>query len=348
MWQWHNYSCDQIPEGKLPLRINLDETSICLYQGQGRGAVFIDKERGPPSQKVPRGRRRCCMTHVTLVCDRPDVQAVMPHFLIGNKATFLVRDMPALLANCPPNTTIIRQTSAWNNEVLCAAIVRELGRVLEPFRGVYQPILLFDAVRIHLTRRVLAALHRAVIWPVLVPAKMTWLLQPLDTHAFRLFKIALRREYQAQRLRGAVADLSVGDFLACVYTATSEIFDTRCWAHAFAEDGFGNCQAELSAYARKQLRIEGVPLAIPATEPSVEQLRACFPRRAALPLAALRRPYEHGWYGLARRAASAASGSRGPVDAGAAGAGAAFAKAAPVSPLRGRTRSGCVYSQPWE
>ena len=43
-----------MPTDKLPLRINLDDTSVYLDQGDGKGTVFIDKKRGPPTQKVLR------------------------------------------------------------------------------------------------------------------------------------------------------------------------------------------------------------------------------------------------------------------------------------------------------
>ena len=41
-----------MPTDKLPLRINLDDTSVYLDQGDGKGTVFIDKKRGSPTQNV--------------------------------------------------------------------------------------------------------------------------------------------------------------------------------------------------------------------------------------------------------------------------------------------------------
>ena len=44
MWQWWNHYYRQLPEGKRALRINMDETAICAFQGGGaKGNVFIDK-----------------------------------------------------------------------------------------------------------------------------------------------------------------------------------------------------------------------------------------------------------------------------------------------------------------
>jgi hypothetical protein len=77
VWQWLNYDCAQIPAGKTPLRINLDETAICLYQGEAKGTVFASKRRqrdGGVVQRVGLGKRRCYLTHIALICDRSDVQ----------------------------------------------------------------------------------------------------------------------------------------------------------------------------------------------------------------------------------------------------------------------------------
>ena len=127
------------------------------------------------------------MTHVGVICDRPDLQPLMPQFIIGNERTFLVRSIAALRAACPGNIMLVRQNSAWNNDVLCATIVRRLAAVLAPYTATVQPILFLDAVRLHTTPRVLRACATAGIWPIVVPALMTWLLQPLDTDAFLPF-----------------------------------------------------------------------------------------------------------------------------------------------------------------
>ena len=34
-----------VDAGKMPLRINTDETSSCVFQGKGKGAVFVKKAR---------------------------------------------------------------------------------------------------------------------------------------------------------------------------------------------------------------------------------------------------------------------------------------------------------------
>ena len=69
VWQWHNYYVlRKVPPGVSPIRINLDETSIKLFQGEGRGTILVDKSRPRPRRRVPHAKRRCCLTHVAFIC----------------------------------------------------------------------------------------------------------------------------------------------------------------------------------------------------------------------------------------------------------------------------------------
>ena len=291
-WQWWNYCSAQVPAGKTILRINMDETSICLFQGDGKGTVFVDKKRRreEPVQMVPRFKRRCCLTHVAFICDRPDLQPLLPQIIIGNFATFHAADFAMLQSRCPPNVTLVRQKSAWNNDRLCAYIVRRLALALRAHINELQPVLLLDAVRLHTTTAVLAACNGARIWPVLVPARMTWLLQPLDTHAFQTYKAHLRARYQSARADLGAGDLSTSQFLECICAAIRHVLQGTRWDSAFDQDGFGNTQTQLSSFVMRHLHIVASP-DIQALRPSIEQLSCCFPRRATIPEAALWRPF---------------------------------------------------------
>ena len=45
MWQWRNYAVSHVPPGHQLLRINLDETSVKLFQGDAKGTVFFKKRK---------------------------------------------------------------------------------------------------------------------------------------------------------------------------------------------------------------------------------------------------------------------------------------------------------------
>ena len=78
-WQWWNHLETHIPPGKVPLRINTDETSICLFQGSGKGTIFVKKVK----QKVSKSQKRKNLTLLSFVCDRADIQPHLPQVIIG-------------------------------------------------------------------------------------------------------------------------------------------------------------------------------------------------------------------------------------------------------------------------
>lgn len=289
VWQWWNYLEGSVASSKRALRINMDETSISLDQGDVRGVIFCSKQRRrggqAPVRRIGRAKRRTCLTHIAFICDEPEIQARLPQIVVGNLATFLVRDWAAIVDGEPANFYVVRQASAWNNAALLCRVIHVLGRILEPYLANWQPILLFDACRIHLAPSVWLACRAARIWPIVVPPRLTGALQPLDTHAFCGFKRALRQCHQNKQLRGATPNLGIISFLECLYEAAQLSLVSKRWATAFDEDGFGMRQAAVSRHARRELGFrEGVGLGAPAGEPTEATLRLCFPRRMRAPV----------------------------------------------------------------
>ena len=271
--------------------MNMDETAICLFQGGGKGNVFLAKTDPAAVQNIPRGRRRAYITHVAFICDNPAIQAVLPQVLIANEHTLKAGQFAALRSACPPNVWLLRRKSAWVDGPLCAWIVRRLAAALAPYMADFQPLLLFDAARPHVPYVVFDACARVGVWPILVPAKMTWLLQPLDTHAFLIYKIYLQKAYQAARVRAACGDINLAELLPCVYDAIDSVLVGRPWAAAFDDDGFSPGQAGVSQRVSVKLHIVAPPAS--TIRPTLEQLRCCFPRRTRVPASAIWRPFAH-------------------------------------------------------
>ena len=292
MWQWFNFLKEQVPGGKAVLRINMDETSVCLFQGSSKGTVVVRKRKirdqahhgaaAPlePVQKVSRSTRRTCMTHVAFVCDRPDIQPLLPQVVIGNEHTFPAAAFAGLVGSAPKNVHLVRQKSAWNNSALFVLIIKALAGVLAPYLGELQPVFLMDACKVHSTQAVLQACWAGKLWPIFVPARLTWLLQPCDTHAFLRCKEVLKAEYQKARARTADGQLNIGQFLDALYFTVRSTLQGRRWALAFDEDGFGHGQSSLSSFALRQLGYERPPF-VSNTLPNAEQVQLCLPKGKA-------------------------------------------------------------------
>ena len=109
------------------------------------------------------------------------------------------------------STIVIRQKRAWNNERLCAVIIRRLGAILAVVAPQYKSFLLMDSVRFHTAELVLAACKAMPLSPIIIPPSRTWLLQPLDAGAFSPFKHILTELYQGARACSEAGEVSLQD-----------------------------------------------------------------------------------------------------------------------------------------
>ena len=224
------------------------------------------------------------------MCDRPDLRPRLPQVIIGNEHQFQARVMQALMAACPPNAHLIRpirQKSAWNNADVCKRVIQLLGAALRTYFDPslskrLQPVLLLDACRVHLSSGIVSACLAQGSWPIIVPAKLTRLLQPLGTHAFLRYRAYLRTAYQLARIASPGGELSMAQFLQVIYDTIRKVLQGHRWARAFDENGLGqvggeSLQALRSGYIRRHLQLSGPP-ASPAPAPTEDILKLCYPK----------------------------------------------------------------------
>ena len=260
VWQWWRHLRSKATPAAPVLRVNMDETAVALHQGGGAGSIFLSKRKFKELvEAASTSKRRCYMTHIAFICDRTDLQPRLPQIVVANEHTIRVRDLPALRAACPPNVILVRQKSAWSNNALCAHVVGLMKKALTPHAGGAQIVLLLDCSRVHTAAPVISACRRHGVWPIFIPARLTWLLQPLDTHAFALFKHALRMLYQRARAASPSGDVDIAQFFQCLYDTIRTILQGRRWSPAFDNNGFG--ESRLSPRVASALELTAAPAA---------------------------------------------------------------------------------------
>ena len=196
-WRWCQWLCQKARHnGKVPLLLNLDETAVPLEFTHTRGNI-VTKENGQkikdmPKQLANRSAVRCFFTHVAIICDDPTVQPLLPQVLFFAGRHLSWKNWTELQERLPQNVFVRRQVSGWSNTEQHKVIMEILKLALEPLLPSMQPILAFDASPIHLQPGVLQLLGELDIWWLLIPKKLTWLLQPLDTHTFSKYKRHVR------------------------------------------------------------------------------------------------------------------------------------------------------------
>ena len=161
---------------------------------------------------------------------------------------------------------------------------------MQPVIDRFQPVLIFDSVRLHTAPRVLSACASTHIWPLLVPPLTTDLIQPLDVYAFSPYKHDLQSEYQTARVGNDSLDVDLSTMLRCIGAATEHVIQSQPWGDAFRKTGFGNNQADVGPRILDRLELDHTPL-IPHFKPSVALVSYCLPRGSNA-AADLLRPHE--------------------------------------------------------
>lgn len=281
VWQWWNWLFENIPSGKHALRLNLDETSICLSPSPPPGIIAIPRRKARTiTLDAPKRLRRLHMSFVAVIADDPHVQKLLPQFLIANEHTIKKSEFSDLRARMHGNVKLLRRKSAWTDAVVMVEILSELKVALTPFTESLQPLLLLDAAPQHVSRRVLVNAGRMGLWPCVVPPHTTFGLQPLDTHAFANFKLNLAKRYARERENRGGGSLDLRAFLAVVNDAIHSEITSPAWSQAFASNGFEKDQYGMSERVRD---IFGIKAISPVrSRPSLDQLAHCFPKRARI------------------------------------------------------------------
>jgi hypothetical protein len=272
-WQWSNFLHARVP----------------LHLGQRRGIIFPKPPKRPYAdavflrEAVSRKKLRGAFTHVCIVCDDPEIQTRLPQFILGGSGVLQVRDVRTIGPSLPANVRLVRRKSGWLDLGIMLEIVRSLKEALQPYVETHQPILALDAFRVHLQARVAAACAEAGIFMFVIPAGMTFALQPADTHVFVRYKAFLRERYQRLRLQTGDGAVHTCAFLALVIETIARVVEGISWKYAFDATGFGPQQQHVSSRLLRMLAFQELP-AVSDDLPTEAQLLDIYPRRSVVPI----------------------------------------------------------------
>ena len=223
-------------------------------------------------------------TLVAFICDNLTIQNVLPQVLLVNEKHLSKTEPAAALRLFLDNRSVLWTSSkAWVNTELMCNIVNLLHQYLQPYQDTYHFILTSDGYRAHLTKPVWKALNRARIMYHLIPAKMTWVLQPCDTHVFAVLKDTLRHECQLRMLSSSDGRLTMTLLIQALARSIALVLRGVSWRSSFWDLGLTGVQATLSERVLEKLELQSRPR-VPNTLPTLAELQCVFPARAVLPL----------------------------------------------------------------
>ena len=282
-WQWYNSAASKCPPGRSILNINLDETYVSYHQGLRRGIVAVEKHilptgERPLTQRASRHELRMGLTHVGIICDDVEVQRLLPQVLIVPDNVLRKRDLAEAKALMPPHVYILRRPTKWVSVDVLIWVMRLIQWSLRAVRHKFHIVFLMDVLAQHFADDLVREMAGLAFWCIFIPGRLTWLLQPCDTHAFALFKQRLQLVFLRERAADdGVERHGVFGWLLNISRCIDYVINGRSWALAFKQNGFGGNQLEISSFIRRHLGASP-SLPVPPGYPSEIALRLIFPQ----------------------------------------------------------------------
>ena len=161
--------------------------------------------------------------------------------------------------------------------------LRLLGGCLKDFRRSHRFILFVDALRAHINAAVLRAAACVGLWLCVIPGKLTWALQPCDTHLFASYKRVLNEQVQRRSGMTASGEVSWEIVLGAVWHIVVAVMHSKDWSRSFSSVGITEEQRNISARTRRKLQMEeGTPIELRRHLPTLSDLTPYFQRGLSL------------------------------------------------------------------
>ena len=256
--------------------MNLDETCVS-FAPEMRSGLIVVRSAHLARTLVRKQDTRTNLTYIAVICDDPDAQRLMPHVIIGNESKITLQNLHVLRSMGAANVHVWRnEKSSWNNSSLMQRILRVISDALS-HRADIQPVLILDVAPCRITNAVMLKAKALGIWLVYVPAQITHLVQPLDTHAFASFKAWLRRQYADLRGRSPQGIVPRLLWLKVLQSAKAKFFDAKEWGASFADTGARLPVEGITRALQKYVPCSAVRKAL-AAEPDVGTLSPFWPK----------------------------------------------------------------------
>ena len=215
--------------------INIDETNVKLAPQEraghvSKGAYRLFVQGRPMGRNASLSAQRSTITHVAAMCDRADFQTLLPQVVLVGANQVGEERLARIRMTAPACVRIWRYPKAWMSNAVMVRYMQLLGGCLKEYRQTYRFILYVDVLKAHICPAVLRAASAANIWICVVPGKMTWALQPCDTHLFARYKQLLTEEFQRRSGLTCTGEISWELMLASLWHVILVLLQGRDWS----------------------------------------------------------------------------------------------------------------------
>ena len=241
--KWLRYVINIALRDKFFVILNMDETNLTNLTDCQRGYVFSSSRPRRKQQPHSRNKDRTNskVTLLGVIADQPELQPHLPQVILPRYTSHAVppRAQLQLYALQGYPMQFWHGTAGSTTPHIFKEWILRVRRAVHSFNPALWIVLLVDCHSSHLDQRVVAQLRAMKILAVFIPAKMTWLLQPLDVCVFGPLKKNIRLLDTVQK-QGQNADQGApGAWVLTASTGTKRTLCQQDWSDAFDRLGAG-------------------------------------------------------------------------------------------------------------
>ena len=241
-FRWLRYLLDVVLRDRPHVIINMDETCLTSVRHRGHGMIagsLADARCRASRPCDPVDRMHVKVTFLATISPNFHLQPLLPQVILPKytqnavpplHVTTRLRDhgFPLEFWHGTGGVATVHVLKAW---------ATRLRSVVHSWNDDAFILLLMDCSTCHLSTEFLRHLAALGILCVLVPAKLTWLLQALDVYAFAPLKADMRSEEMCMRASDPHGCLHAGDGLAAAASAIRRVLINRDWSCGFERLG---------------------------------------------------------------------------------------------------------------
>ena len=266
--RWLRYLIDVTLRDKRYVVLNVDETSVNALVQTGHGYVSHGAQRrgrGHRRRFHPIDRTDIKTTLMGVICDQSGLQPYLPQVF-----------MPKYTQNAHPplwaRAQYARQgfpfqywhgTSGGTTPFTFKQWANALRSAVHSFDPDIWILMIMDCCSSHLDLRTANHLARLGFLTAIIPAKLTWLLQPLDVYVYADLKRVLR-QLLAERTHRPLEEVDVaGAWITPTAAAVKAVVVQTDWTDHFARLGAGLGVEPLRDELRRYVQDEALHPALP-------------------------------------------------------------------------------------
>jgi len=281
--RWIRWARSRAPQGSHVVLINMDETCLTNIKTHKRGLLpaanhsAAKRVRNATAYGGP--RTSLCAA----ICDDPDLQCKLPQLRLPSTGLdkMFGPHLRAVYDEAVSPVLTWYGSCSWLTQENMEPWLTKLRRCMVNERADAHIILLLDVCPAHTAHRVLRHARQLGIRIVFIPASLTWLLQPLDTHVFVHFKRRIRRAVFDALSRDTSGRISHEALVRIHNRVIREVLVQGNFRPRLEAAGFCGNLATLRAPLAKMLA--GMDLVGRApTVPELAELMSVTPTRAAM------------------------------------------------------------------